>query len=428
MSMLRFLQTGSHRARFVLLLAGAAMHAVTCSAQQPVYSWEQIHDLFLRSNPTVRAQEQSTVSDQAAEVSAGLRPNPTFQNDTTSATIGIYQEFEIGGKRTARIRSTNLATQISRTDTADTQRTLTLNLRLAFISALQAKSDSQFARDNLGNYQKTVDLNREMLQQGEISRADFLRIELEMLQFQTDLDDATLELKTAKATLRGLVGPAILPEDFDIQGELKAVPFDKDLPELEKLALQNRPDLQSAETGRLKASADLRLAEANRWPDPTFGASYLHTGNEIGGPNWFQPFFPKGSASNAMGIGIASIPIAVFNRSQGEISRAKSEQLRADFLTDAAKAHVIQDVESAYASFVSSRGRVKMYEETYLSEAKESLQIEDFSFHKGGTSILDFLDAERAYRAIQLAYRQQLAAYLSSLAQLQVAAGMEVTP
>ncbi len=426
--MQKLLQTPSCRLRFVTLLAGIAACASTCPAQQNAYNWEQIHDLFLRTNPTLQAQEQSIVSNRAGEITAGLRPNPTFQNDTTSATIGIYQEFEIGGKRTARIRSANLATQISQTDAADARRTLTLNLRIAFISALQAKSDLQFARDNLANYQKTVDLNREMLQQGEIARADFLRIELEMLQFQTDLDDATLELRTAKATLRGLLGTGSLPEVFDVQGELKAVPFDKDLPELEKLALQNRPDLQSAETGRSKASADVRLAQANRWPDPTLGASYLHTGNEIGGPDWFQPFYPKGSSSNAMGFGIASIPIPIFNRNQGEISRTKSELLRANFLADAVKTHTIQDVESAYALFISSRERVRLYEGTYLSEAKDSLQIEDFSFHKGGASILDFLDAERTYRATQLAYRQQLAAYLSSLAQLQVAAGMEVTP
>jgi cobalt-zinc-cadmium efflux system outer membrane protein len=122
-----------------------------------------------------------------------------------------------------------------------------------------------------------------------------------------------------------------------------------------------------------------------------------------------------------MGFGIASIPIPVFNRNHGEISRGKSEQLRAGFQADAAKAEVIQDVESAYASFVSSRERVRLYEEIYL-------QIEDFSFHKGGASILDFLDAARTYRATQLAYRQQLAAYLNSLAQLQVASGMDVKP
>lgn len=414
--------------RNVIVLACLAWWSFNATGQQkPKYNWSQIHDLFLRTNPVLRAQEQSIVSNRASELTASLRPNPTFQNDTTSATIGFYQEFEIGGKRGARIRSAKLATEISQTDAADSRRTLTLSLRQAFISAVQANSDLQFALDNLANFQKTVDLNKEMLQLGEIARADFLRIQLQMLQFQTDLDDSTLELNTAKATLRGLLGAGSLPDDFEIDGDLKAEPFDRDLVELEKLALHNRPDLQSAETGRLKAAADVRLAQANRWPDPTIGTSYLHTGNEMPGPSWFEPFYPKGNSSNAMGLGVASIQIPIFNRNQGEIARTRSEQLRADFLAEATKNQVIQDVESSYAAFVSSRERVRLYEETYISAAKESLEIEDFSFHKGGASVLDFLDAERTNRATQLAYRQQLAAYLNDLAQLQTSAGLDLT-
>jgi len=407
----------------------AAILVSACSAQQQTrYTWEQIQDLFVRTSPILRAQEQSIVSNRAAEVSAGLRPNPTLQNDTSSATLGIYQEFETGGKRSARLRSARLTTAISQTDSAEARRMLTLNLRQAFVSALQAKSDLQFAQENLANYQHTIDIDRELLQQGQIARADFLRVQLQMLQFQTDLDDARLELNSAKASLRGLLGSANLPQDYDVEGELKAVPFDRDLLELEKLAIQNRPDLKSAQTAEQKAAADVRLAQANRWPDPTIGTSFLHTGNEIPGPDWFEPFFPKGTAANSMGIGVASIPLPIFNRNQGEIARAKSEELRASFLTKAAENQVIQDLESAYAEFISARDRVKLFEDTYLGEAKESLDIEEFSFHQGGASTLDYLDAQRTYRATQLAYRQQLASYLNSLAQLQSAAGIEVSP
>jgi len=421
--------TRPNTSRKILVLSAAALFGICASAQQtPSYSWQQLSDLFVRSNPTLHAQEQSIVSSEAAEITAAARPNPTLQNDTTSATIGVYQEFEIGGKRSARITSARLATQILQTDAADARRTLTLALRQAFIAALQAKSDLQFARDNLANYQHTVDLNREMLQAGEIARADFLRIQLQTLQIETDLDDATLALKTAKTTLRGLLGSANLPEDFDVSGELKADPFDARPDELRKLALQNRPDLKSAETTRLKAAADVRVAQANRWPDPTIGTSFLHTGNEMPGPQWFEPFYPKGSTSNAMGLGFASIQIPIFNRNQGEIARTKSEQLRADFLAQAAQNQVIEDVDSAYAQFDSARNRLNLYEKTYLGAAKESLDIEDFSFHKGGASVLDFLDAERTYRATQLAYHQQLAAYLNALAQLQSAAGLKLEP
>src|SRR5262249_42525778 len=112
----------------------------------------------------------------------------------------------------------------------------------------------------------------------------------------------------------------------------------------------------------------------------------------------------------------------------GEMARAKSEQLKVGFLADAARNQVLQDVETAFASFESSRLRVRLYEETYLSRAKESLDIEDYSFRHGAASILDFLDAERTFRAIQLAYRQQLAAYLTNLVQLETAVGVSLTP
>jgi cobalt-zinc-cadmium efflux system outer membrane protein len=417
-------RNGAKSAKFVVIAA-----CLSAAAQgQQSFTWEQLRDKFLSTNPTLRAQAQSVESNRASEITAALRPNPQFQNDTTSATLGIYQEFEIGGKRPARMESARLATSVSRADSANARRTLVFNLRQAFVAALLARSDLDFARDNLANYQKVVDLNRLRLRQGEMSRADFLKVELQTLQFQTDADDATLALKTAEATLRALVGPSNLPQDFEITGNLQAIPLEKNLSELQQLALSNRPDLQSADTARQKAAADFRLARAMRWPNPTLGASFLHTGNEAGGPNWFQPFHPKGAVSNAMGLAIASIAIPVFNRNQGEVARTKSEQLRADFLAEAARNQAFQDVETAYASFESSRERVRLYEGTYLSRAKESLDIQDFSFRHGATSILDFLDAERTYRATQLAYRQQLAAYMTNLAQLETAVGAPLTP
>jgi cobalt-zinc-cadmium efflux system outer membrane protein len=380
-----------------------------------------------QQNPTLNAQELSIESNRANEITAGLRPNPQFQNDTTSATAGIYQEFEIGGKRPARRESARLATSISRTDFADARRTLVLNVRQAFVSALQAKSDIDLAQKNLSSFQKVIDLQRLRLEKGALSGGDFLKIELQMLQFQTDLEDANLAFKTSRATLRALLGGTYLPEQFEVEGELRATPFEGDLAELQQLALANRPDLQSAETGRQKAAADLRLARANAIPDPTIGASLLHAGSEIGGPSWFQPFFPKGATSNAMGLGV-SFPIPLFNRSQGEIARTKSEQRRADFLAQATRNQVREDVETAYASFESSRERVRLYEQNYLSRAKESRDIAEFAFQKGATSILDLLDAERTYRSTQLAYRTQLSAYLTNLAQLEAAVGKRLTP
>src|SRR5262249_6378521 len=157
----------------------------------------------------------------------GLRPNPTFQNDTSSATLGVYQEIEVGGKRRARLETARLATSVSRTDFADARRTLVFSVRQTFLSALLAKANVALARENLASFQKVVDLNRVRFERGAISGADFSKIELQMLQFQTDLQDATLAEKMAKAALRALTGGSGLSEEFEVEGELRGTPFDK---------------------------------------------------------------------------------------------------------------------------------------------------------------------------------------------------------
>jgi cobalt-zinc-cadmium efflux system outer membrane protein len=396
--------------------------SLTAADAAPQVTLAQALALAEQQNPTLRAQAQSVESSRANEITAALLPNPTFQNDTSSATAGVYQEIELGGKRRGRIESARLASSIAETDLTDGRRALFLQVRQIFVNGLLAKANVAFAQENLSDFQEVLELNRVRLERGALSGADFLKIELQMLQFQTDLEDAALALKTAKATLRGLLGETSLPEDFDLSGELRAPPLDRGLSELRQLALANRPDLMSAETGVRKAAADIRLARANGFPDPTVGASYLHTGNEIGGPAWFEPFFPKGETSNAMGLGI-SFPLPLFNRNQGEIARARSEQRRTEFLAEAARNQVLQEVETSYAALESSRERVRLYEQTYLSRARESRDIAEFSFREGATSTLDLLDTERTYRSTQLAYRKELAGYMASVAQLEAAVG-----
>jgi outer membrane protein, heavy metal efflux system len=416
-------------------LAAAALgilslsHRATASEATPArLTLVQALAIAEQQNPALRAQQQGVESERANEITAGLRPNPTFQNDTSSATAGIYQEIEIGGKRRSRLESARLATAMSRTDLAEARMTLILEVRRSFINGLLAKANVALAEENLSDFQRVIDLNRMRLEKGALSGADFLKIKLQTLQFQTDLADATLALETTRATLRSLLGGSHLPENFELEGDLKATPFDEmSLSQLQNRALANRPDLKSAETGREKAAADVRLAKANRYPDPTIGVSLLHTGNEIGGPGWFEPFFPKGSTSNSMGLGV-SFPIPLFNQNQGEIARTQSEERRAGFIAQATRNQVLQDVETALASVQSSRDRVRLYEQTYLRQAAESRDIAEFAFQRGATSILDFLDAVRTYRSTQLEYRRELAAYLTNLALLEAAVGTAVEP
>jgi cobalt-zinc-cadmium efflux system outer membrane protein len=385
---------------------------------------EEAVELALQRNPMLRAQAISITSAEANEVTAALWPNPNFVSASQDFTAGLSQLFERGGKRQRRLDTARLSTNIATSDYSDARRTLVFSVRKTFADALLAKSNLNLAQENLKNFQEVEELNKIRFEKGDISGADFLKIELQKLQFQSDVQDATLALKTAQTTLKTLLAnPPDLAEDFDIEGELKFIEFDTSLGELKAIALRNRPDLRSAETRKKKTEADIRLAVANGYTDITVALGYHHT--EPGLPEWINPLFPVGSAENSVGFGF-SFPLRIFDRNQGEIARTKAEAMRAASIAEAARNQISSDVEVSYAAFRTSRERVRLYEQLYLDRAKESREIAEFAYRSGATSILDLLDAERTHRGVQLAYRQALAAYLIILHQLSAAVGTDV--
>jgi cobalt-zinc-cadmium efflux system outer membrane protein len=386
---------------------------------------KQALDLALRGNPGLRAQAATVESTRAGEITAALRPNPTFTNGTVDFTGGLGWTFERGGKRRRRIDSARLATAGAERDLLDSRRTLIGNVRTTFTAALLARGNLRAAQDNLENFQQVEDLNRIRNEKGEISGGDFLKIGLQKLQFQTDVQDAALAYRTARASLRQAVFAPELAPEFEVLGELRPAPVPGALADLEQRALAARPDLQSAITAVAKVEADVRLAEANAKVDVTASLGWIHSGDSLVKDQHVQPFFSFGQSANALGTGI-SFPLPIFNRNQGEIARTKSEVVRTRAAADSVRAQVIADVETAYVSLRTSKERVDLYEHVYLKESHDSKEIAEFAYRKGATSILDLLDAERTDRATQLAYRQALADYASRLAQLEAAIGGEL--
>ena len=386
---------------------------------------EQALDLALSGNPGLRAQAAAVESTRAGEITAALRPNPTFTNGTVDLTGGLGWTFERGGKRRRRLDSARLATAGAEHDLADNRRTLINAVRAAFTAALLARGNLRAAEDNLKNFQQVEDLNRIRHEKGEISGGDFLKIGLQKLQFQTDVQDADLAYRTARANLRQAIFAPELAQDFEVQGELRPAPVPAALAELEQRALAARPDLLSALTAAAKAEADVRLAEANAKVDVTASVGWIHTGDSLVHDQHVQPFWSFGQTANALGTGL-SFPLPIFDRNQGEIARTRSEVMRTRAAVDTVRAQVVDDVETAYVALRTSQQRVELFESVYLKESHDSKEIAEFAYRKGATSILDLLDAERTDRATQLAYRQALADYVTHQAQLAAAVGGEL--
>jgi cobalt-zinc-cadmium efflux system outer membrane protein len=293
-------------------------------------------------------------------------------------------------------------------------RTLLFNLRGAFVSALHAKAVLQLAKDNLAYYDHVLDISRTRFNAGDIAQIDLDRLELQRVQYESDVQIAEVNLRTAKIQLLTLLNDRTPIERFDLAG-----PFDFNdrlLPrdELRKIALDTRPDLKAAVEAVDKAQTDHKLAVANGSTDPTWSAWYTHNSSNN------NPF-----GVNTVGVSVA-IPLRIFDRNQGEKLRTQLDIARNERLHDAAEAQVFSDVDSGYAMLNTNVILLRPYKAKYLQQSVRVRDTVFFSYQHGGASLLDFLNAQSDYRTVQLSYVSLLGSYLTAAAQLNLAVGREV--
>jgi len=366
---------------------------------------------------------------EAQEVTANLRPNPTlftdweylplvhpngniadYLHDSTEGDIGLSYLFERGKKRQHRLRAAKDVTAVTRSQVRDNERSLTFQAGQLFISAQLAQSTIDLALQDLKSFSATVDIGEKQFKAGGISENDYLKIKLQLLQFQQDLQQARLAKVRALSDLRQLLGYESVPGDYDVVGTFDYQPLSVTLGDLQTKALDNRPDLSAAILGVTAAESQHELAKANGKVDVTASSNYSHV-NSI----------------SALTFSV-SVPLAIFDRNQGEIARTKHAMTQAEQLQAAARGQVLTDVRDAYEALQSSDQVAQYYRSGYLDVSQRSRDISEYAYRRGATSLLDFLDAERSYRATQLAWRQAVAAYLTALEQLRGAVGTRSLP
>jgi cobalt-zinc-cadmium efflux system outer membrane protein len=398
----------------------------TAAPQAPatLITIEQAIDFAKSNNPTLQANRTMISQNKEQEVTANLRPNPVLTLDAQFLPIftpdmfsssyidnlaefdaGVAYLFERGKKRQHRLQAARDMTAVTEAQVADAERTTVENAAQQFIAALLAKDNLEFATRLLDSYQHTVGIGQEKYKAGGMSKADLLKIQLQMLQFQTDVAAAQIAKVQALGSLRQLIGFDSVPRNFDVAGDLAYQPLPVRLEDLQSRALQLRPDLLAAKRSIEAAKSQIGLAKANAKQDVTFTFDYSHVNASNNGSFFF------------------SIPLPIFNRNQGEVARTYYALTQTEFLEKAAEQVVLTDVRNAYETMRNSEEVVQLYEKGYLKQAQESLEITQFSYRQGAASLLDFLDAERNYRSTELSYRQALATYMSALEQLRQAVG-----
>jgi cobalt-zinc-cadmium efflux system outer membrane protein len=420
------------RSGWLLLIATLGWNAF---AQPQSFTWEQIRDRFQASNPTLKAAQIGIDESRAQEITAYVRPNPDLTGtidqinpfSTQTPPSGGAKEYapfayafpassisylhERQHKRELRRESAQKETEITVAQYADQERNLLFNLRTAFVQTLQQKAILDVTRENLAYYNHLLDVSNERLKAGDIAKVDYQRLELQRVQYETDVQTAIVNLRTAKIQLSMLLNDRTPVEQFDVNG-----PFDfsneiRPREDLRRLAMENRPDLKAAIEAVDKAQTDHRLAVANGSTDPTIGLDFAR-----------NPPIPV-----YFGVSV-TIPLRIFDRNQGEKLRTQEDITRNERLRDAATAQVFSDVDSSYATMESNLTLLRPYKDTYLKEAVEVRDTVSFAYTRGGSSLLDFLQAQQDYRSTELNYLNLVGSYLTAAAQLNLAVGQEVIP
>ena len=404
------------------LPASASSPAATASSPLPaaVLSMEGAIQEALDHNLDLLAERYNLSVSDARMITARLRPNPVmslgaiylpvpgtnFQPTISGVGPTEYNGrvdflYERGGKRESRIALAKADREYAELGFKNTARGLIFSVQSAFVDVQVAKENVQLASDNLRAFQAIVDINTARVAAGDLAKVELSRIRIAALQFQNAVQQTQLQLRQAKNRLQLLMGRRTPEADFDVTGGLRRENLPLDPVQLGSLARERRPDLRGLQAAQARSQADMRLQIAQGKIDYTLGAQYSH-----------QRVTPGTASSVSVFV---SAPLPIFNRNQGEIARAERESQQWAARLQALATSVDTEVRNAYEQYRASKDLLENIETNMLNQAGEVRRTTEYSYRRGEASLVEFLDAQRAFNDTMQSYNQARADYARSL-------------
>ena len=417
----------------LLALLLAANHLVAQLPQpiatKPLTLEEAVREAIDRNLDLVAEKFNLPVAD-ARIITAKLRPNPVFSvggdhldilgtgyntvNQAGPTEYSVRTDFllERGQKRASRIAVAEGGRAVVELQFLNSVRILVLDVQNAYVEALLAKDNLALAQENLKAFGDIVEVNRKRVSSGDLAEVELFRTELAQLQFESAARQANLRLRTARVKLQLLLGRTNSGPLLEVVGELRQESQAIDQTELVRAALESRPDLRSIQRDQARSLADLRLQLAQGKIDYTVGTEYRRQ---------------QGLAGRGTSVGVFfSTNLPVFNKNQGEIERARQEQRQIEARIKALTALIQTDVETAYMQYTNALTALARLEGSMLAKARDVRQITDFSYRRGEATLVELLDAQRAYNETIQSYNESRAEFARSLYLLDSASGKAV--
>jgi cobalt-zinc-cadmium efflux system outer membrane protein len=378
------------------------------------------------------AAERINVSvAEAREITARLRPNPvlTISGQTLNVFGAEYSPntpfgpnqmnihtdmpFERAHKREQRVGVAQADRSLAELGVREVMRQVINAVQNAFVDVQQATNNLALAQENLRSLEGVVSVNEARLNSGDLAAVELDRSRVAALQYRTAVQQAQLQLDQAKTQLQYLMGRTQYAADFDITGDLRRDTLADSLPDIGQKALVARPDYLFGVQSQARSQADLRLQVANGKVDYVVGAEYTRQ------QAW-------GISASSMGF-YYSMPLPVFNKNQGEIARAQRAINLAAARRTALEASINNEVEKAYRQYSVSRQLLTDVETNMLARARSVRDTTEYSYRRGEATLVEFLDAQRAFNDTMQTFNDARASYARSLYLIDTVSGATVS-
>jgi outer membrane protein, heavy metal efflux system len=402
---------------------------------------DQAIEITLQRSLDLRQKFVEIPMARADTLQANLRANPVFYQDGqllqyrpgeyNRARPGGPQQFDtnitypldVSFKRQARTRVAVRAEKVLEALYQDAVRNRIDDVYGAYVTALGARQTVWYAEESVSPERglgRLTELTSQLLAKGQIPLADLNLIENKLRIARLGLRDAQASYRKAKLDLGSLMNLTVdEASKMELRGRIDTpAPPPPSVEELRRIALVDRPDLIAFRLGVWRANADFRLAKANAYSDV-----YV-----LWQPYTFQdnsPYGVKSATSWALGV---TVPLPLYNRNQGGISRAKLNITQSQIQLSDAERQVIIDVEKAVQEYEITRGLVAELHDQVIPDAK---QIRDGAFRlwQGGeTSLINYLQAQLDYNDVVKQYLDTAIRHRQSVLSLNTTVGRRIMP
>ena len=383
-------------------------------------------DEALRNNIGLLAERASIGVAEAKVITARLRPNPVVSleadhidwlgtgfNDVNAGgptEMNVHTDFliERGRKRQLRTEAALAVVSVAELNYRNVARNLVLDIQNSYLDALLARESLALAKSSLESFQRIVEINTQRLRAGDLAEVELIRSRIAALQFQNSVHQSELRLRAALVRLQVLLGRSRASAPIEIAGDFRRDLVIPSLDELHTTARALRPDLLALRRDVARSQYETRLQLAQGKVDYTVGTEYRRQ--------------QVNAKSNSVGFSF-QFPLPVFNRNQGEIERARREEAQTALRVRAAETSITGEVDGAWQQFQTARELLENIEKNMLQQARDVREITEYSYRRGDSTLLELLDAQRAFNDTMQGYNEARAEYARNLYLLDSVAG-----